>query len=119
MALRGFLCWVLAEAVTRDSALLFPAALGVLVASKALRGDAGGGRPAPAPAPPDAGEVQRRVSLAGVTGAAVSAPLAAGAAFVGAEWALRYAFVLFVVATVWRSCCPRRSTTPRGRGGCR
>ena len=36
MAIRGFLCWVLAGAVQAgDSVALFPAALGVLVASKA------------------------------------------------------------------------------------
>jgi MFS family permease len=35
MALRGFLCWVLATAVITGSTWLFPAALGVLVASKA------------------------------------------------------------------------------------
>src|SRR6476646_5854838 len=35
MATRGFLCWVLGTAVTTDSTWLFPAALGVLIASKA------------------------------------------------------------------------------------
>ncbi|WP_235738431.1 hypothetical protein [Nocardioides alcanivorans] len=35
MAVRGFLCWILASAVITESALLFPAALGVLVSSKA------------------------------------------------------------------------------------
>ena len=35
LALRAFLCWVLAGAVANDSPWLFPAALGCLVASKA------------------------------------------------------------------------------------
>src|SRR6476469_391177 len=35
MAIRAFLCWVLAGAVINESTTLFPAALGVLVASKA------------------------------------------------------------------------------------
>ncbi|MDQ3422850.1 MAG: MFS transporter, partial [Actinomycetota bacterium] len=35
MALRAFLCWVLADAVLDESFTLFPAALGCLVASKA------------------------------------------------------------------------------------
>ncbi|GAA1927545.1 MFS transporter [Nocardioides lentus] len=116
MALRGFLCWVLAEAVTRDSALLFPAALGVLVASKAY----GVTRAAAVPRlrPPHLTLVKSngRVSLAGVTGAAVSAPLAAGAAFVGAEWALRYAFVLFVVATVLAILLPAKVDDATGEG---
>ena len=38
-----------------------------------------------------------RTSMAGVVGVAVSAPIAAGAAMIGPEWALRYAFVVFVV----------------------
>ena len=35
LALRAFLCWVLAGAVANHSPWLFPAALGCLVASKA------------------------------------------------------------------------------------
>jgi MFS family permease len=35
MAIRAFLAWVLAGAVVHQSAMLFPAALGCLVASKA------------------------------------------------------------------------------------
>src|SRR3546814_15865856 len=35
MAIRAFLCWVLAGAVVTNSTWLFPAALGVLVSSKA------------------------------------------------------------------------------------
>ena len=35
LAVRAFLCWVLADAVASDSAWVFPAALGCLVASKA------------------------------------------------------------------------------------
>jgi len=49
-----------------------------------------------------------RLSLAGIVGAAVSAPLAAVAATFGAEWSLRYGFVLFVVATVLAILLPAR-----------
>ena len=35
MAVRAFLCWVLAGAVAGESLAMFPAALGVLVSSKA------------------------------------------------------------------------------------
>jgi uncharacterized membrane protein YfcA len=41
-----------------------------------------------------------RISLTGTAGAVVSAPLAVGLAQFGSQWTLRYAFALFVVATV-------------------
>ncbi|MFT4009539.1 MAG: MFS transporter [Nocardioidaceae bacterium] len=100
MAIRGVLCWVLASAVADESLLLFPAALGALVASKAY----GVTRAAAVPrvAPPDLGLVRAnsRISLAGMTGAAVSAPLAVGASMIGPEWSLRYAFLVFAGGTI-------------------
>src|SRR5688500_19351497 len=68
MAIRAFLCWVLATAVATDSRWLFPAALGCLVASKAY----GVTRAAAVPrlVPPNLTLVQAnaRVSLAGLVG---------------------------------------------------
>ena len=49
-----------------------------------------------------------RVSLSGILGATISAPLAGLASLVGPEWSLRYAFVLFVVATVFAIKLPER-----------
>jgi hypothetical protein len=49
-----------------------------------------------------------RVSLAGVVGATVSAPIAVLASTAGSQWSLRYAFVLFVVATVLAIRLPER-----------
>ncbi len=69
MAIRAFLCWVLATEVTGNSIGLFPAALGVLVASKAY----GVTRAAAVPrlTPPGLGLVKAnsRISLAGMAGA--------------------------------------------------
>ena len=100
MAIRGFLCWVLAGAIADESLAMFPAALGVLVASKAY----GVTKAAAVPrlAPPALGLVKAnsRISLAGITGAAISAPLAILASSIGAEWSLRYAFVVFAGATI-------------------
>jgi MFS family permease len=100
MALRAFLCWVLSGEVTGSSLVLFPAALGVLVASKAY----GVTRAAAVPrvVPPALGLVKAnsRISLAGIAGAAVSAPLALLASLAGPEWSLRYAFLVFAGATV-------------------
>ncbi|MCH1868943.1 MFS transporter [Nocardioides sp. CFH 31398] len=100
MAVRAFLCWVLASAVTTESPALFAAALGVLVASKAYGVTRAAAVPRLRPSHLTLVKANGRTSLAGVVGVAISAPLAALAATFGAEWALRYGFVLFVVATV-------------------
>lgn len=116
MAIRAFLCWVLATAVVTESAWLFPAALGVLVASKAY----GVTRAAAVPRllPPDLTLVKAnaRVSLAGVVGAGVSAPLAVLASTFGPEWSLRYAFVVFVLATIWAIRLPEKVDSSQGEG---
>lgn len=100
MAIRGVMCWILASAVADESLLLFPAALGALVASKAY----GVTRAAAVPrvAPPELGLVRAnsRISLAGITGAAISAPIAVGVSMIGAQWSLRYAFLVFAGGTI-------------------
>lgn len=100
MAIRAFLTWVLAGAVSTESIAMFPAALGVLVASKAY----GVTRAAAVPrvAPPALGLVKAnsRISLAGIVGATVSAPLAVLASLAGPDWSLRYAFLVFVGGTI-------------------
>ena len=125
MALRGFLCWVMSGQVNGDSLLLFPAALGVLVASKAY----GVTRAAAVPrvAPPALGLVKTnsRISIAGIVGASVSAPLAVLASLAGPEWSLRYAFLVFVGATILAILLPQRVDEAAGeesarlRGGTR
>lgn len=116
MALRAFLCWALATAVVTESSWLFPAALGVLVASKAY----GVTRAAAVPrlVPPNLTLVKAnaRTSLAGVVGATVSAPIAGLAAAAGPEWSLRYAFLVFVLATVWAIRLPEKVDSSQGEG---
>jgi MFS family permease len=116
MAVRAFLCWSLGTAVVTGSNWLFPAALGVLVASKAY----GVTRAATVPRllPDDLTLVRAnaRTSLAGVVGAAVSAPIALLASLAGPEWSLRYGFLLFVVATVLAILLPARVDSSRGEG---
>ncbi len=108
MALRAFLCWVLAGEVVDESLGMFPAALGVLVASKAY----GVTRAAAVPrvAPPALGLVKAnsRISLAGMMGAGVSAPLALLASFAGPDWSLRYAFLVFVGGTIMAILLPAK-----------
>jgi MFS family permease len=100
MAVRAFCCWVLASAVAADSAWFFPAALGCLVASKAYGVTRASAVPRVLPAEFTLVRANSRISLTGTAGAVISAPLAVGLAQLGSQWTLRYAFALFVVATV-------------------
>lgn len=114
MAVRGFLVWVLSDAVVDDSLAMFPAALGVLVASKAYgvtRASA-----VPRVVPPRLGLVKAnsRISLAGMVGAGVSAPLAVLASLAGPQWSLRYAFLVFVVGTVLAIMLPAKVDSAAG-----
>jgi MFS family permease len=114
MAIRAFLCWVMAGAVAADSVWMYPIVLGVLVLSKAY----GVARAATVPRlmPPSLTLVKAnsRCSLAGVVGAAVSGPIAAGLATFGSQWSLRYAFVVFAGATVLAVLLPARADATHG-----
>jgi MFS family permease len=99
-AIRAFLCWVLANAVADESNLLYPAALGVLVSSKAYGVTRAAAVPRLRPDDLTLVKANGRVSLAGVVGAAVSAPIAGLAAYFGSEWCLRWAFLMFVIGTI-------------------
>ena len=116
MAIRGFLCWVLATAVATDSRWLFPAALGCLVASKAYGVTRAAAVPRLLPPSLTLVKANARVSLAGVVGAAVSAPIAVLASTAGPEWSLRYGFLLFVVATILAIRLPARVDSSLGEG---
>ncbi|HYF73313.1 MAG TPA: MFS transporter [Nocardioides sp.] len=114
MAIRAFLCWVLADAVVTESALLFPAALGVLVASKAYGVTRAAAVPRLLPRDFTLVKANGRVSMSGIVGVSVSAPIAGLASLAGSEWVLRYAFVLFVVATVAAIRLPARVDSSQG-----
>lgn len=113
-AIRAFLCWVLAGAVAAESAWFYPAALGVLVSSKAYGVTRASAVPRLAPAEMTLVKANGRVSLAGVVGASVSAPLAGAAAYFGTEWALRYAFLVFVVGTILAIVLPKQVDSTEG-----
>lgn len=115
-ATRAFLAWVLAGAVVTESTWLFPAALGCLVASKAYGVTRAAAVPRLLPDGLTLVKANGRTSLAGVVGAAVSAPLAGLASLAGPEWSLRYAFVIFVLATIWAIRLPARVDSSAGEG---
>jgi MFS family permease len=108
MALRAFFCWVLADAVITESVGLFPAALGCLVASKAYGVTRASAVPRVLPERLTLVKANSRISLAGIAGAAVSAPLAVLASMAGPEWSLRYAFLVFVGGTILAILLPSR-----------
>lgn len=114
MAVRAFLCWVLAGAVVTESPWVFPAALGVLVASKAYGVTRAAAVPRLLPRDFTLVRANGRVSMSGVVGVAVSAPIAGLAALAGPEWVLRYAFALFVAATVAAIRLPPRVDSSEG-----
>ncbi|CAN5212436.1 MFS transporter [soil metagenome] len=119
MAMRGFLCWVLADAVATGSVAIFPAALGCLVASKAYGVTRAAAVPRLLPEQLSLVKANSRISLAGVAGAAVSAPLAVLASTFGAQWSLRYAFAVFVGGTVLAILLPQRVDQSAGEGDSR
>jgi MFS family permease len=116
MAVRAFLAWVLAGAVVHQSTWLFPAALGCLVASKAYNVTRAAAVPRLLPEGLTLVKANARTSMAGLVGAAVSAPLAGLAALAGAEWALRYTFLVFVLGTIVAIRLPRRVDSSQGEG---
>ncbi len=68
MALRAFLCWVLADGVASGSLVVFPAALGVLVASKAYGVTRAAAVPRLLPEQLTLVKANSRISLAGTAG---------------------------------------------------
>lgn len=119
-ALRGFLCWVLADAIERDSFWQFPAALAILVASKAYIVTRSSATPRLLPGGMSLVRANSRMSLAGVTGATIGGPLAGGAAALfGATWAFRAAFLLFVFGTILAILLPANIDSDRHDGSLR
>jgi hypothetical protein len=114
LAVRAFCCWVLAGAVVEESASFYFAALGVLVSSKAYGVTRASAVPRLLPTEFTLVKANSRISLTGTAAAAISAPLAVGAAAVGAPWSLRYAAVLFVIGTILAILLPERVDSSEG-----
>ncbi|MGC9494996.1 MFS transporter [Streptomyces sp. WG7] len=114
MGARALLALVLSGAVVSGSIGLYPAALGVLVASKAY----GVVRSAVVPRllPPRFSLVKAnsRVTLCGLLATGAAAPIAAGLQQIGPRWPLYGAFVIFVVGTVLSFTLPPKVDSARG-----
>ncbi|WGL53177.1 MFS transporter [Nocardioides sp. BP30] len=116
MAARAFFCWILAGALPHQSVMMYPAALLVLVLSKAYGVTRAAATPRLIPQGFTLVKTNGRVSMAGMVGVAVSAPIAGLCSLLGAAWVLRYATVLFVVATVLAIRLPAKVDHSEGEG---
>jgi MFS family permease len=114
LAVRAFCCWVLAGAVVDESPSFYLAALGCLVSSKAYGVTRASAVPRLLPSEFTLVKANSRISLTGTAAAAISAPLAVGAAALGAPWALRYGALLFVVGTILAILLPARVDSSEG-----
>lgn len=114
VAVRAVCCLSLAGAVRTESPTLFVGALGVLVASKAYGVTKASALPRVLPTGMTLVKGNSRLGLTGTAAAAVSAPIAAALSLLGSQWVLRYAFCLFVVATVLAILLPARVDSSTG-----
>ncbi|TGN73877.1 MFS transporter [Streptomyces bauhiniae] len=114
MLARALLALVLSGAVASGGLELYPAALGVLVASKAY----GVVRSAVVPRllPPAFSLVKAnsRVTLAGLLATGVAAPIGAGLQMAGDPWPLYGAFVIFVAGTFLSFSLPHTVDSAKG-----
>ena len=99
LALRGFLCWVLAD-VLHNLLWLFPLALGCLVASKAFTVTQASAVPRLLPDNFSLVSANSRISMAKVGGALVGGGIAVPLSRLGPVWSLRFGFCVFIAATV-------------------
>ncbi|MGW0711346.1 MFS transporter [Streptomyces sp. NPDC002643] len=114
MLARALLALVLVGAVESGGIELYPAALGVLVASKAY----GVVRSAVVPRllPPRFSLVKAnsRVTLCGLLATGVAAPIGAGLQALGPRWPLYGAFVIFVAGTFLSFSLPHKVDSAKG-----
>ncbi|MDX6319533.1 MAG: hypothetical protein QOD35_2933 [Nocardioidaceae bacterium] len=114
MLLRALGCWSLAGAVATQSPWMFPAALACLIASKAYGVTRASAVPRVIPEGLTLVKANSRISLAGLAGAAISAPIAGATSWLGPQWSLRYAALIFIGGTVLAILLPARVDSSAG-----
>ncbi|MFD5736473.1 MFS transporter [Streptomyces sioyaensis] len=119
MLARALLALTMSGAVATGGLQLYPAALGVLVSSKAY----GVIRSAVVPRllPPRISLVKAnsRVTLAGLLATGVAAPIGAGLHLLGPAWPLYGAFVVFAAGTFLSFSLPHKVDSAKGEGRAR
>jgi len=100
MLARAFATWVLAGAVVGNELSLYPAAFACLIASKAYGVTRSATVPRLVPVGGTLVGVNARISLAGIVAGSLGAGLAGLLSLLGAPWALRAAFLVFLGAMI-------------------
>ncbi len=114
MAMRAFFCWVMAGGVATGELWLYPLVFGCLIASKAHNVTRAAAVPRLLPDNVALVTANSRISLAGSIGAGIAAAGAAGMAYFGPGWALRFAFVIFTAGTILAILLPSRVDSSEG-----
>jgi MFS family permease len=119
MLARAVLAWTMASSVKDAGLELYPAALGVLVGSKAYGVVRSVVVPRLLPSRVTLVKANSRVTLAGLLATAVAAPLGALLHMIGPGWPLYGAFVIFVFGTVLAFTLPHKVDSAKGEAKAR
>jgi hypothetical protein len=114
---RAFLAWVMADAVADGSTspALYLEAFGFLLLQKTYLVSRSAAVPRVLPPGTTLVTANSQISIAGVVGLAIAAPIGGGVAhWFGPSWALRLAFVVFATATVLAVALPERVDSSAG-----
>ncbi|MFF6997483.1 MFS transporter [Streptomyces sp. NPDC008313] len=116
MLARALLALVLSGAVVTGGIELYPAALGVLVSSKAYGVVRSAVVPRLLPAGFSLVKANSRVTLGGLLATGVAAPIGAGLQSLGSRWPLYGAFLIFVAGTALSFSLPGKVDSAKGEG---
>ncbi|MFC4033606.1 MFS transporter [Streptomyces polygonati] len=119
MIARAVLAWTMAGVVSTAGLGLYPAALGVLVSSKAYGVVRSAVVPRLLPGRTTLVKANSRVTLAGLLATAVAAPIGAGLHFIGPQWPLYGAFVVFACGALLSISLPHAVDSSRGEAKAR
>ncbi|WP_031514061.1 MFS transporter [Streptomyces sp. NRRL F-5123] len=114
MTARAVLAWTMAGVISTAGLGLYPAALGVLVASKAYGVVRSAVVPRLLPGRTTLVKANSRVTLSGLLATAVAAPVAAGLNAIGPQWPLYGAFVVFLCGAILSLSLPAKVDSARG-----
>lgn len=114
MMARAVLAWTMAGVIATAGLGLYPAALGVLVASKSYGVVRSAVVPRLLPGRTTLVKANSRVTLSGLLATAVAAPVAAGLNVIGPQWPLYGAFVVFICGALLSLSLPGKVDSARG-----
>jgi MFS family permease len=116
MMARAVLAWTMAGVVSTAGLGLYPAALGVLVASKAYGVVRSAVVPRLLPGRTTLVKANSRVTLAGLLATTIAAPVGAGLHKIGPQWPLYGAFAVFMTGALLSMALPHKVDSARGEG---